>query len=212
MRRDLDLRLGQGADKAARLLLPLAYAQGSGLPWEDIWPRLADALSPGRGYGNDDLIWLRTAAGSYAVEGLADGRSVYRLYHQALAEHLLEHRDQRADQQAITSSLIRLVPAGEGGARDWPAAHPYIRTHLATHAAQAGSIDDLLADPAYLLAASRPQLLAATDAARSKPAQAAADAYRRAAHYLRAAPEQQHASYLHSRRPLCTGAPASGRP
>lgn len=55
------------------LLLPLAYSQGSGMPWEDIWPRLADALSPGNRYGNNDLFWLRTAAGSYAVEGVADG-------------------------------------------------------------------------------------------------------------------------------------------
>ena len=162
-----------------------------------------DLAPPGRravprpcGYGNQDLIWLRTAAGSYAVEGLADGRSVYRLYHRALAEHLLERRDQRADQQAITSALVSLVPPREGGARDWPAAHPYIRTHLATHAAQAGGIDDLLTDPAFLLAAGRPQLLAAADAARSAPARAAADAYRRAAHHLRTAPARQHASYL----------------
>ena len=196
MRRDLHLRLGQDADKAAWLLLPLAYAQGSGLPWEDIWPRLADALSPGQGYGNEDLVWLRKTAGSYAVEGLADGRSVYRLYHQALAEYLLESRDQRADQQTITSTLTSLVPPGEGGTRDWLGAHPYTRAHLATHAAQAGRIDDLLADPAYLLAASRPQLLAAADAASSKPARAAADAYRRAAHHLRTAPAEQHASYL----------------
>ena len=196
MRRDLDLRLGQDADKAAALLLPLAYAQGGGLPWEEIWPRLADALSPGHGYGNEDLIWLRTAAGSYAVEGLADGRSAYRLYHRALAEYLLERRDQRADQQAITAALPSLVPPREGGARDWPAAHPYTRAHLATHAAQAGRIDDLLTDPAYLLAAGRPQLLAAAGAARSAPARAAADAYRRAAHHLRTAPAGQHASYL----------------
>ena len=196
MRRDLDLRLGQDADKAAALLLPLAYAQGSGLPWEDIWPRLADALSPGHGYGNQDLIWLRTAAGSYAVEGLADGRSAYRLYHRALAEHLLESRDQRADQQAITAALASLVPYREGGARDWPAAHPYIRAHLATHAAQAGRIDDLLTDPAFLLAAGRPQLLAAAGTARTAPARAAADAYRHAAHHLRTAPAGQHASYL----------------
>ena len=112
MRRDLRLRLGQNADRAARLLLPLAYAQGGGLPWENIWPSLVDALSPGRGYGNDDLIWLRKAAGSYAIEGLADGRSVYRLYHQALAEHLLETRDQHADQQTITKTLASLVPPG----------------------------------------------------------------------------------------------------
>ena len=196
MRRDLDLRLGQDADKAAALLLPLAYAQGGGLPWEEIWPRLADALSPGHGYGNQDLIWLRTAAGSYAVEGLASGRSAYRLYHRALAEHLLERRDQRADQQAITAALACLVPPREGGARDWPAAHPYIRTHLATHAAQAGRIDDLLTDPAFLLAAGRPQLLAAAGAARSVPARSAADAYRRATHHLRTAPAGQHASYL----------------
>ncbi|MGD0068605.1 MAG: caspase family protein, partial [Streptosporangiaceae bacterium] len=196
MRRDLSVRLHEEADKAAQLLLPLAYAQGSGLPWEDIWPRLADALSPGYGYGNDDLIRLRRTAGSYAVEGMADGRSVYRLYHQALADHLLEQRDQRADQQAITSTLMSLVPPGEGGARDWLGAHPYIRAHLATHAAQAGCIDDLLTDPAYLLAAGRPQLLATAGAARSKPARAAADAYRRAAHHLRIAPAEQHASYL----------------
>ncbi len=196
MRRDLSVRLRGEADKAAQLLLPLAYARGGGLPWEDIWPRLADALSPGHGYGNDDLIWLRRTAGSYAVEGIADGRSVYRLYHQALADHLLEQRDQRADQQAITSTLLSLVPPGGSGTRDWPRAHPYIRAHLATHAAQAGCIDDLLADPAYLLTAGRPQLLAAADEARSKPARAAADAYRRAAHHLRIAPAEQHASYL----------------
>ena len=36
MRRDLQLRLGPEAQRAAQLLLPLAYAQGTGLPWEDI--------------------------------------------------------------------------------------------------------------------------------------------------------------------------------
>jgi hypothetical protein len=56
MRRDLDMRLGDKAQRAADLLLPLAYSQGSGMPWEDIWPRLADALSPGNGYANHDLV------------------------------------------------------------------------------------------------------------------------------------------------------------
>ncbi len=196
LRRDLHLSLGKDADKAARLLLPLAYAQGTGLPWEDIWPGLADALSPGHGYSNGDLIWLRNAAGSFAVEGLASGRSVYRLYHRALAEHLLEGRDQRVDQQAIASALTSLVPPGASGFRDWPAAHPYTRAYLAIHAAQAGRIDDLIVDPAFLLAADRPQLLAALGAASSKPARAAADAYRRAAYHLSTAPVREHASYL----------------
>jgi hypothetical protein len=47
MRRDLDLRLGERAGQAVNLLLPLAYAQGGGLPWEDVWPLLANALAPG---------------------------------------------------------------------------------------------------------------------------------------------------------------------
>ena len=86
---------------------------------------------------------------------------MYRLYDQALAEYLLANRNSHADQQAITDALMSLVPLGASGTRDWAVAHPYIRTHLATHAAQGGRIDDLLADPEYLQAAARPQLQAA---------------------------------------------------
>ncbi|MGH4016531.1 MAG: caspase family protein, partial [Pseudonocardiaceae bacterium] len=196
MRRDLQLRLGENAVKAAQLLLPLAYPQGRGLPWEDVWPRLANALSPGQNYRNDDLVWLRRAAGSYAVEGVADGRSVYRLYHRALAEHLLEGRDQTADQRVITETLLAQVPLRAGGRRDWAAAHPYSRTHLVSHAVRAERVDGLLVDPGFLLAASRPQLLAGLAAAASAAARRAADAYRRAARHLRSKPDREHASYL----------------
>ena len=100
MRRDLDLRLGDKAARAVDLLLPLAYAQGGGLPWEDVWPLLANALAPGHGYTNEDLLWLAGHAGSFIVEGgtIAD-RSIYRLYHRSLAEDLIAGRDQAADQQ-----------------------------------------------------------------------------------------------------------------
>ena len=196
MRRDLQLRLGPEAQRAAQLLLPLAYAQGTGLPWEDIWPRVADALSPGHDYGNDDLIWLRRAAGSYAVESVEDGRSVYRLYHRALAEHLRHGRDRAVDQHLFAATLLARVPPGADGTRDWPSAHPYIRAHLATHAGAAGKIDPLLEDPAYLLTAGRPQLLAALDAASSPPGKRNADAYRRAAPRLRSRPASEHISYL----------------
>jgi hypothetical protein len=196
MRRDLDMRLGDKAQRAADLLLPLAYSQGSGMPWEDIWPRLADALSASNRYGNHDLVWLRTAAGSYAVEGVADGRSVYRLYHQALVEHLLEGRDQVADQRILTDILLAQVPVRPGGQRDWFAAHPYTRTHLATHAASARHIEGLATDPGFLLAAAPPQLVAALENADAEPARIAADTYRRAAHHLRSKPHREHASYL----------------
>ena len=196
IQRDLRLRLGVEADKAKKLLLPLAYAQGNGLPWENIWPCLVEALSPGSDYHNNDLIWLRRTAGSYAVEGIADGRSAYRLYHQAVTEYLLQGRDLLADQRAITNALIVLAPLRPGGGRDWAAAHPYIRTFLATHAAQAGCIDDLLDDPAYLLNAAPPQLLAGLSTAISPHAKSIADAYHHAARHLRAKHAREHASYL----------------
>jgi Caspase domain len=72
MRNDLDTRLGSDAARARDLLRPLAYAEGQGLPWEDIWAPLASRIS-GRAYTNDDLHWLRQHAGSYIVEAAEAG-------------------------------------------------------------------------------------------------------------------------------------------
>ena len=196
MRRDLRLRLGEDADKAA------SAAASPGLR-----PRRRAAVGghlapPGRRAVTRPRV--RQPGPDLAAHGrrLLRGRRPRRrpLGLPAVSPGTRRApaggRDQRADQQTITNALVSLVPLREGGARDWPAAHPYTRAHLATHAAQAGRIDDLLTDPAYLLAAGRPQLLAAAGTARSAPARAAADAYRRAAHHLRTAPAEQHASYL----------------
>jgi hypothetical protein len=197
MRRDLDLRLGRRSGQAVDLLLPLAYAQGGGLPWEDMWPLLANALAPGCGYTNEDLLWLASHAGSFIVEGATIGdRSTYRLYHRALAEDLLAGRDQAADQYAITTALTSHVPRRRNGRRNWAASHPYTRAHLASHAAQAGSIDDLGQDPGFLLAADPPELLAALDTAASRPARTAAGAYRSALPLIRRHPPAEHAAYL----------------
>jgi WD40 repeat protein len=197
MRRDLDLRLGERAGRAVDLLLPLAYAQGSGLPWEDMWPLLANALSPGNSYTNEDLLWLAGHAGSFIVEGgtIAD-RSTYRLYHRSLAEDLLADRDEPADQRAITAVLTSQGPRRPGGSRDWPASHPYTRAHLATHAARGGIIDDLAKDPGLLLAASSSELLAALNTATDRAARAAAAAYRSALPLLRRHPPAEHSAYL----------------
>ena len=196
MRRDLELRLRERAAQAVNLLLPLAYAQGGGLPWEDVWPLLANTLAPGRGYSNEDLLWLAGHAGSFIVEsGTLSGRSLYRLYHRSLAEDLLSGRDQAADQHAITTALTAHVPRRHNGRLDWPDSHPYIRAHLATHAARRGGIDDLAQDPGFLLTADPPALLAALDTTASTPARAAADAYRAALPLMRRHPAER-ASYL----------------
>uniref|UniRef100_UPI001C3F323F WD40 repeat domain-containing protein n=1 Tax=Nocardia takedensis TaxID=259390 RepID=UPI001C3F323F len=160
MRDDLDTRLREKADTARDLLLPLAFAQGQGLPWEDLWAALASALA-GVDYTDHDLIWLHRTAGSYVVEATENGRSAYRLYHQALAEHLTQHTDPHTVHTAFYRVLRGLVPIDGDGRRDWARAHPYTLTHLATHATHAGLIDNLVTDMDYLTHARPGPLLGA---------------------------------------------------
>jgi WD40 repeat protein len=195
MRLDLDERLGTDAGRVRDLLLPLAYAQGVGLPWEDLWAPLASVLS-GQTYTNDDLDWLIEHAGFYIVESLDSGHSAYRLYHEALAEHLRAGTDEREVHRTIARVLVARVPQALGGGRDWAGAHPYTRAHLATHAAAGGYLDELVTDAGFLLAADRPRLLAALPAVRTLSARAAARAYERAAPKIRLTPPTEHASYL----------------
>ncbi|WP_326740431.1 caspase family protein [Streptomyces sp. NBC_01022] len=150
IREDLHQRLGHHADRATDLLRPLAHTQGQGLPWEDIWAPLATAIS-GRTYTDNDLLWLRHNAGSYVVEATENDRSAYRLYHEAMAEHLRGNTDDRAVHTAYVRILTDRVPYRADGTPDWSRAHPYTLTHLAHHAARAGLIDQLLADSEYLV-------------------------------------------------------------
>ncbi|XVS61857.1 NACHT and WD repeat domain-containing protein [Actinosynnema sp. CA-299493] len=169
MRRDLDTRLGVEAARARDLLLPLAFVQGNGLPWEDLWAPLASRISR-RDYTDKDLLWLRDHAGSYIVENTHEGRSLYRLYHQALVEHLRDGADHRAVHDAFVDVLLDRVPLGADARTAWFRTHPYTRAHLATHAAEAGRVDEIITDPEYLVYADPDTLLPAlqhttTDAA-----------------------------------------------
>ncbi|MGC7100706.1 AAA family ATPase [Amycolatopsis lurida] len=195
MRLDLDQRLGAHATRARDLMRPLAYALGSGLPWEDIWAPMASRIAGGQRYTNADLDWLIREAGFYVVEALEGARSVYRLYHEALAEHLRDSDDQPSVQACIVEFLTGRTPT-RGGRPDWSRTHPYARLHLATHATSAGALDDLVVDPDYLLHADRAQLLAALPETRAPQARAAAQAYRRTVRHLRGKPAYEHGAYL----------------
>ncbi|MFJ3217439.1 caspase family protein [Kitasatospora sp. NPDC086801] len=177
MAQDLDRRLGADAARARDLLRPLAYAEGQGLPWEDVWAPLASGVA-GRPFTNADLFWLKRHTGSYVVEATEDGRSAYRLYHMALDEHLRRGVDERSVQHAFVDALLGTVPRAMTGERDWARAHPYILRHLATHAARAGRIDELLDDLGYVAVAAPGPLSRALDAVTTAWGRRIASVYR----------------------------------
>jgi hypothetical protein len=191
-------RFGTDERRVRDLLLPVAYAEGAGLPWEDLWAHLASAIAA-RPYSDEDLRWLLRQAGAYLVEGLADGRSAYRLYHEALTEHVRRHdpRPTTEIQRAITRVLVDHVPrASNRTGSDWARAHPYIKAHLATHAAAADELDGLLTDPRFLLNAEPVRLLTAAFTVQSPATRASVDAYQNAFHHLQTKQPDERTAYL----------------
>ncbi|MGW5386526.1 caspase family protein [Nocardia sp. NPDC003963] len=195
MHHDLQSRLRDNADKARELLRPLAFAQGQGLPWEDLWAPIASTIAAVT-YTDHDLMWLRRSAGSYVVEATENGRSAYRLHHQALAEYLAHDHDPAVVHAAFVTALHQQVPVHTDGYRDWIRAHPYTLHHLATHAAHADMIDDLLTDTEYLVHAEPASLLAAVVHVRSKDALLTRAVYRCSAAYHRSLPPARRRQLL----------------
>ncbi|MET9853089.1 caspase family protein [Streptomyces sp. NPDC006450] len=146
------------------LLLPLAYAQGRGLPRE-LWAPLAEALTD-EPRTDEDVRALLAQPDGLVTEDRDEGVTVYRFFHQTFAEHLRSTGQDRERHRRMALALIRHVPVGPSGERDWQAASPYIRRHLVTHAAAGRVLDDLLTDAAFLRhAAPEPLLRALQDRA-----------------------------------------------
>jgi WD40 repeat protein len=187
-------RYGPDEPRVRALLQPLAFAEGKGLPRSQLWTDLAGALSGGS-YADEDLDWLLSKAQAYLAEVTDAGRSAYRLYHQSLAEHLRASYRGEAHTR-IVPALLTLVPVAANGP-DYLSAPPYVRRHLATHAAAAGTLDDLVDDPGFLLAAEQLALLRALPTVTTRPARQIRSAYEQAAHQLvGTAPVGERAAYL----------------
>jgi WD40 repeat protein len=183
-------RFGAQEEKVRDLLSPLAWAEGVGLPWGNIWPLVASRLAD-RSYKDDDIRWVMERAGSFVREDLEQDRSVYRLYHQALADYLRQGRTKEEVQRTIVQTLMDTVPrlvSGRGvdrlNKKDWRLAHPYIRIHLAEHAAACGMLADLVEDPLYLLTADSDRLLVAIEASGLEVPERIAHVYKGVFHQL----------------------------
>jgi WD40 repeat protein len=178
------------------VLLPLAYSEGQGLPWDDIWASLASALSR-RSYEDVDIRWVLENAGAFVLEGIEDGRSVYRLYHQALADALTAGKKARHVHSVFTKALIASVPQQtERTGVNWLLASRYIRSHLATHASKCGRLAELIGDPLFLLAADVSRLLSVLETHPDLVPHQLIHVFKGAFHNLRGKPITEAASYL----------------
>ena len=196
MHADLETRLGAAAERARDLLRPLAFAAGSGLPWESMWaaarvqaqrarlhrrgPDLAAAAGRLRTWWRP---WSRTVPST--------GSTMPRLPSTCGRAATRRPCTTRSRRSSSTGSRARSRP----GLGPRPPVHARPPGH-ARAGGWTGLLDDLLLDPGYLVNAVPAGLLAALPAARDPAAARAGVAYQRAVHQFRNQPEQQRASYL----------------
>ena len=196
--RELDTRKPGGLSSAMvrAVLLPLAFAEGEGLPWVDLWAAVATAVS-GSPVDDGDITLVRKHAAAFIVEALEEDRSVYRLYHETVAEQLRRSVDAGQAQRRIVEALRSRVPVGPASQEpDWTRAHPYVLTHLASHAFKAGVLGELTADGMFIAAAEPLRTLQVLSKSTDPFALRAYAGYELAFHNLRERWAEDRLSYL----------------
>ena len=175
-----------GGTPARLLLTALAYAEPPGLS-PRLWQLAMTAL--GGTVSEEDLRrFARTSAANFLVENADPGRTSYRLFHQALNDELTAGR---------TGDRERLVRAwmSFGQAVGWAAAPRYLLCYLAGHAAQAGLLDELLAEDGYLLHAELDRVLRVADAVTTEGGEARVTLLRRTPAAVSATPSERAALF-----------------
>ena len=158
----LGKRSGLGHATLRQALTPLAYGRGEGQPL-DVWELLAKA-------NVHDILEL---AAAFITKHKEEGHTVYRLYHESLAEALRDpDPEQDAEmQREITSKLIAAAP-------DWFQSDWYTRKYLAQHAAAGGVLDPLVLDTKFLTVTDPPEFLRVADGTSSDEARRRVSWYR----------------------------------
>ncbi len=188
------------------LLMPLAFAEGEGISDPDVWARLATALGTAS-YTAADVGWLlsdTTAPDLLTRVEVADGLTgtvAYRLFHEALAEHLRAVIASRMSVGAVSRSfaavLVNAVPTKpDSPGRQWIRADQYTRMYLSVHAAAGGVFDDLACDLSFIAVAEPSRLLQALPTVNSAEGRRVAEAITRVGRQLLLLPARERLSYL----------------
>jgi WD40 repeat protein len=190
-------RLGTGQVWLRPVLAALAHAKGIGMP-RTVLSIAAPVFAPKhvRTSRIDDsqIAEAIRAAQFYLRRSIDDdGTTLYRLFHQALDDHLracpMDPLELVPDSAAFSATLLdRLLaditlPVGAGRLfRAWDRAVPYVLRHAIEHAADAGRVDELILDPEFLVHADPGRLYPHLAAAQNRTAQRYATVYRTSRH------------------------------
>jgi hypothetical protein len=135
------------------VLTVIAYAHGEGMPAGLIVD--AAAAFPPAGVGTVSALERNRIADAlntvrfYLRAGTdVDGTTLYRLFHQGLADHLRQGPDLAGP---LVEALLRPLETMGGRGRRWDLAEPYLRRHAAAHCLDAGRLDLLTGDVEFLV-------------------------------------------------------------
>ncbi|WP_190075719.1 WD40 repeat domain-containing protein [Streptomyces lanatus] len=194
---ELDLHRHQSTQPLLQpVLTALAFAQGRGMP-ESILAHATTAFTtPSDGstpLSMPDLYALLDGEARFYLRRDVDhdGTTLYRLFHEGLADWLRDPSSQPPDQDTPTATasplkpaerlyerLLDSVPRDASGRAQWHLATPYLLRHTAQHAISVGRLDELLTDGGYLQHADPHTLADALRYAHSEQARLTAAVYR----------------------------------
>ncbi|MCL7493772.1 WD40 repeat domain-containing protein [Streptomyces sp. MCA2] len=193
---ELDLQRHKDRPLLRPVLTALAFAQGRGMPESVLahattaFNATVDSTTP---LALPDLYTLLDGEARFYLRRDVDddGTTLYRLFHEGLAEWLRAPGSQPPDQDTPTAAvpplnpadrlyerLLDSVPRDASGRRQWHLATPYLLRHTAQHAFSAGRLDELLNDGGYLQHADPHTLADALRHAHSEQARLNAAVYR----------------------------------
>jgi hypothetical protein len=165
------------------VLTVIAYAHGEGMPAELIQDAAAafrpDGIPEVDGRQRNLIAEALNTVRFYLRAGTdIDGTTLYRLFHQGLADYLRRGGDDptplagaspepRGDDETaiLAAALLRPLESMDGSGRRWDLAEPYLRRHAAAHCAEAGRSDLLDGDVEFLIHADTAQAATWIDAA-----------------------------------------------
>ncbi|MFJ8495501.1 hypothetical protein ACIRBZ_45325 [Streptomyces sp. NPDC094038] len=167
---ELDLKRPTVQPLLRPVLTALAFAQGRGMP-EHALAHAAAAFTnipaDDRPIPHQELYRLLDHEARFYLrrDVDVDGTTLYRLFHEGLAEWLRHSAQSEVPAQNVPSAagilstpaerlyqrLMECVPCDSAGRKLWHLAVPYLRRHATQHAIDAGLLDGLLQDGSFLV-------------------------------------------------------------